>query len=410
MNDSGHSPGQIGGQIPGQWQVPKDPKQILEPAAYTSPEWFAAEQKNLFGKSWVFAGVLSDLAKPGDFTTAQAGHYPLAAVRGRDGELRGFHNICRHRGAEILERAGNMGGAFVCPYHEWTYDLAGKLKGIPEEADCFPGLDRSGLNLHDAGLAVFKDMVFLHPDPGADFQAWLGGLDQIAWPHDISTLVETRDVTYEMNCNWKIFYENAIDGYHLKYLHKKTFGGPAPAGNDFVPRGKHLVWYSTEIPGRNMAFPKKVAERLKSDDRPMIPGSESADYGGVYMLFPTTIALPNPYNFSVSQLIPLAADKTLIRSRVWGLPGGTGRASQNIAASERARDPHSGHVRLDLLDVHPTDSLDHQLEDMWICEKLQRAMHSPKFKVGPLAKGGGGEATLEIFQNIVRNYVEGTGA
>ena len=263
------------------------------------------------------------------------------------------------------------------------------------------------MNLHGAGLAVFRNMVFLHPDPEADFQSWLGGVDEIAWPHDILTLVETRDVTYELNCNWKVFYENAIDGNHLKYLHKRTFGDPAPAGNDFVPRGNHLVWYSTEIKGRKMAFPKNVALRLKDDDRPMIPGAEGVDYGGVYMLFPTTIAIPNPYNFSVSQLIPLGAEKTLIRSRVWGIAGSKGRASQNIEASERARDPHLGHVKLELLDVHPTDSLDHQLEDMWICKKVQRAMHSPKHSVGALAKGGGGEATLEIFQRMVQEAVQG---
>ncbi len=392
----------------GQWQIPEQPRQILGAEAYTSPEWFAAEQKTLFARSWVFAGVVSDLSEPGDYTTAQAGHYPLAAVRGRDGTLRGFHNICRHRGTEILEGAGNMGGAFVCPYHEWSYDLAGNLRGIPDEADCFPELDRAGLNLHGAGLAVFRDMVFLHPDPDANFQAWLGGVEDVAWPHDISALVETRDVTYEMNCNWKVFYENAIDGYHLKYLHRKTFGGPAPTGNDWVPKGDHLIWYYTEQKGRKSAIAKTVADRIKGDDQPTIPGAEDADYGGVYMLFPTTIALPNPYNFSVSQLLPLGAEKTLIRSRVWGIPGSKGRVSQNIEASERARDPHTGHVKLELLDCHPTETLDHQLEDMWICEKLQRAMHSPKFSVGALAKGGGGEATLEIFQNIVRQMVEGT--
>ncbi len=388
----------------GRWQVPEAPKQVLAPEAYTSAEWFEAEQKHLFARSWIFAGVTLDLADPGDYTTAQAGPYPLAAVRGRDGVLRGFHNICRHRGTVILEGAGNMGGAFVCPYHEWTYDLAGNLKGIPDEANCFPELDRESMNLHGAGLAVFKDMVFLHPDPKADFEAWLGGIQDVAWPHDISNLVETRDVTYEMNCNWKVFYENAIDGYHLKYLHRKTFGGPAPTGNDWVPRGNHLVWYFTEE-GRKSAIAKTVADRVEKDDRPTIAGAEDADYGGVYMMFPTTIALPNPYNFSVSQLLPLGPEKTLIRSRVWGIEGSKGRIIQNIEASEKARDPHTGYVKLELLDRHPTDTLDHQLEDMWICEKVQRALHSPKFSVGALARGGGGEATLEIFQRIVREMV-----
>ena len=103
-----NEPSQLTPQSSKQWQVPEQPQQVLGSDAYTSPAWFAAEQKALFRKSWVFAGVIMDLAQPGDYTTAQAGPYPLTAVRGRDGKLRGFHNICRHRGTVILDGAGNM--------------------------------------------------------------------------------------------------------------------------------------------------------------------------------------------------------------------------------------------------------------------------------------------------------------
>lgn len=385
--------------------IPAEPRQQLTPHAYTSTDWYEREQKELFGRSWIFAGVTSDLANAGDYVTVQVGHHPLIVVRGRDGEFRGFHNLCRHRGSALLEGSGNTGNGFICPYHAWSYDLDGTLTAVTNQAACFPDLDKAALSLHPAAVGVFRGVVFVHPDPDADFDAWLADLPDAGWPHDVTALTETRNVTYEMKCNWKAFYENAVDGYHLKYLHQHTLGGPAPDRNTWDAHGRHLVWYATDSEGGKRAISQTVARYKDQPDMAQIRGTEAADYGGVFMLFPTTIVLPNPYNFSITQMLPVAPEITLLHSRVWGLPGTKGRVAQDISASEEAVDPLTGYVNLDYLTVDPRETGDHQLEDMWICENIQRAMHSPKYSVAGLGRGAGAEAPLTFFQQSVLDFV-----
>lgn len=387
--------------------IPVDPDQRLATDAYTGADWYEREMKTLFARSWICAGVTTDLAEPGDYVTAQAGHHPLMVLRGADGDLRAFHNMCRHRGSALLEGAGNTGSALLCPYHAWSYDLAGALTGVPDRAVCFPDLDMASLRLHPAAVGEFRGVVFVHPDPDADFDAWLADLPDAGWPHDVSALSETRHVTYDMNCNWKVFYENAVDGYHLKYLHQYTLGGPAPNRNTWDCHGRHLVWYATDLEGQKRAFSQTVARYNESPDLAQIAGTEAADYGGVFMMFPTTIVLPNPYNFSITRMLPVGPERTLLHSRVWGLPGTTGRVAQDISASEEAVDPLTGYVSLDYLTMDPRETGDHQLEDMWICENIQRAMHSPKYSIAGLARGGGAEAALTFFQQNVLDFVPG---
>ena len=110
-----------------------------------------------------------------------------------------------------------------------------------------------------------------------------------AWPHDLSSLGYKGSVSYEMQCNWKLFYENAVDGYHLGYLHDRTLGKVYPSKNIWEPVGDHVVWYSTEQDGKkksNTLLTSKLSETYGSK---MIPGAEMADYPGVVMLFPLTI-------------------------------------------------------------------------------------------------------------------------
>lgn len=385
--------------------IPAAPQQKLRTSAYTSTEWFEREKKELFARSWIFAGVTSDLANAGDYVTVQAGDNPLMVIRGDDGELQGFHNLCRHRGSALLEGAGNTGKGLLCPYHAWSYELDGSLLAVTNEAACFPDLDKAALSLHAAAVGVFRGVVFVHADPDADFDVWLADLPNVGWPHDVTALTETRNVIYELKCNWKVFYENAVDGYHLKYLHQNTLGGPAPDRNTWDAHGRHLVWYATDLDGRKRATSQTVVRYNDEPDMAMIEGTEAADYGGVFMLFPTTIALPNPFNFSITQMLPVGPERTLLHSRVWGLPGTKGRAAQDISASESAIDPMTGYVSLDYLSMHATETGDHQLEDMWICENIQRAMHSPKYSVGGLALGGGAEAALTFFQQSVLDFV-----
>ena len=193
--------------------------------AYTEDSWFEYEKKAVFGRAWTFAGTVHDFTEAGDFRVVTSGAASLAVVRDKDGDLNAVHNICRHRGAELLDgESGNCGGTMVCPYHRWTYGLDGTLRGVPNRQECFPDLDRSALGLHPSAIGTFKDLVFVNPDPQADFASWLGPLEGREWPHDLaaSDVKEAVPLVYDMKCDWKVYVENALDGYHLAYLHENA--------------------------------------------------------------------------------------------------------------------------------------------------------------------------------------------
>ena len=378
----------------------KTPKQLLKPQDYYSDEWFQREKRDLFDVSWVYACNESALKEPGDFVTLKFMDHPLFVVREVNGGLRAYHNICRHRGCQVLEGAGNTAGAIVCPYHRWTYESDGSLRGVPNEIECFDELDRESLSLHPASVGVYAGMVFVNPSPQRDseFEDWIGSMNDHAWPHDLSSLGYKGSVSYEMQCNWKLFYENAVDGYHLGYLHDRTLGKVYPSKNVWEPVGDHVVWYSTEQDGKkksNTLLTSKLSETYGSK---MIPGAEMSDYPGVVMLFPLTIVSPSPWGFYVSVLEPAGPELTFMHSHSFG------------EKDEKARDrawhlDEADIVRLSDLETHPLESGNFQIEDMWIVEKIQRNIRSPHYQVGPLARGDGAESPLTHFQETVLRYV-----
>ena len=386
------------------------PTQRLPREAYVSDDWLAREQASLFSRNWTFAGVTMDFKEPGDFKTVQAGAHSLIVVKDQDGTLRGFHNICRHRGTELLEGCGNAGKTIVCPYHNWVYNLDGRLRGVPAQRECFPDMDKKKVALFGAAVGIFKNLVFVHPqaEPVEPFDTWKNALSSVPWPHDLEAAEMEEnpdDVVYELKCNWKVFVENAIDGYHLSYLHKNTLGGPTHDKNIWETFGRHMVWWSTEREGVKHRIPQFVENAAKGSGLKVVTGADTPGYGGVYMLFPTTILTPNPWGFSISIMEPVDANTTRLRIRNWSPKGWltyTHRA-KDIPGYDKA----SGLIKSEFWTQHPLETGDFQTEDVWVCEKMQRALQSPRHEVGFLAKGTGGEAALDFFQQCVLEFVEG---
>jgi len=361
--------------------------------AYTDAAAFAAEQRSVFSSAWIAAASVHDFSETGDYRTVTCGAARLAVVRDKDGSLRAFHNHCRHRGAELLDgAAGNCGAAMVCPYHRWSYNLAGELRGVPNRAECFPDLDRGRLGLKPAALGLFKDLVFVNPDPAADFAAWIAPLAGLEWPHDLaaSDVSEAVPLRYDMKCDWKVYVENALDGYHLAYLHDKTLGGPLPDGNEWRRAGDHLIWYATEDGARHR-LPKFVREQ--SGEAGMIASAADPGYGGVYYFFPATLVVPTPYGLSVSTLHPTAAGRCRLDIRHWVGPYQETDERDYVPGYDKATDVISS----EHWTQHPLQTGDFQTEDVWICEKVQRGLESPAYEHGPLSRGAGGEDALRWF-------------
>ena len=146
-------------------EIADRPTYRLPPDAYFDAAWYEHELRDLFGKTWNLVGHESDLRASGDFITATVGHDPVVIVRGEDGVLRGFLNVCRHRGMVIAcESAGNCGESLRCGYHGWEFSLAGALERVPQRKTQFPDIDVDALGLIPVSVGTWAGMIFVHLD------------------------------------------------------------------------------------------------------------------------------------------------------------------------------------------------------------------------------------------------------
>ncbi len=196
--------------------------------AYTSEAFYKREVERIFMKVWNFLGRGEQVAAPGDFFTATFAGVPLIVLRGEDGKVRAFANTCRHRGSELLEGKGNC-KAIICPYHSWTYGLDGRLVGAPEMGQT-AGFRNEDHGLLPIRLETWAGFLFVCFDPqAAPLSQYLGGLVEKVAPYGLGDMVLARRREYTMECNWKLFVENAKESYHIATVHKSTINKYASA-------------------------------------------------------------------------------------------------------------------------------------------------------------------------------------
>ena len=373
---------------------------ILEVEAYTSREWFDLEQERIFSRTWAFAGLAEDVGEPGRYISVQAGLNNIFIVMGRDRRLRAFHNVCRHRGTQLLRAVGNTQRAIVCPYHDWTYDLEGALISVPNREREFPDLDMACLGLRKASVDRWRGMLWVHPEEDAgSIMDWFGEVEPRLGPHDVDGLVEPRKarVEYEVAANWKIVVENYIDGYHLAHLHSGTL---AMYDHSRIESG---------FVGPHFAFWEPLsAEYLRNLERNApYPLVVPADRVGAWvpMLFPGIGLAETESSWSVFHVTPLAPDRTrvVIRSKVAAVSSGA-FLWQSIRSYGFWAGRTRGKFEGDSSD--PLASGDFTAEDIYACEQQQRSLKSPYFRHGPSSVSG--EAGVRGHQQLVREWVEGS--
>jgi Rieske 2Fe-2S family protein len=195
------------------------PIRTLPAWTYRSAAFFEAEQRSIFRRAWLLVGHVTDLRKPGDYVSITVAGEPILAVRGADGELRAFSNVCRHRAARVADGSGNCGKAFRCPYHGWTYGLDGRLLGVPERTG-FPGFDKDANGLWPLACGELGGFVFasLHPDPEPLAEA-MGPFGEWLAPYRTERLVGYMAHQTELPINWKNSIDNYLEGYHIPVGH-----------------------------------------------------------------------------------------------------------------------------------------------------------------------------------------------
>jgi choline monooxygenase len=192
------------------------------PAAwYVDARIAELERLSVFSKTWQLVARTEQVKAPGQFVATTVASEPIVVVRGNDGVLRGFYNVCRHHAAAVVTQPCGQASLLHCPYHGWNYGLDGSLRGMPE----FEGVenfDRAKNGLVSIRVETWECFVFVNLDNHATpLSEFLGGLVKRVAPLGVSKLHHFDRRTYNINCNWKVFVDNYLDGgYHVPHLHK----------------------------------------------------------------------------------------------------------------------------------------------------------------------------------------------
>ncbi|MGH6953075.1 MAG: aromatic ring-hydroxylating oxygenase subunit alpha, partial [Alphaproteobacteria bacterium] len=199
----------------------------IPPESYRSPELFALERELIFAKDWLCPGRAADIPKPGDYITFSINDQPIFVIRGQDGTIRGFSNVCLHRMMRLLDGTGNR-RRIACPYHAWTYDLDGRLLAAPHMKDA-AGFDAKGLCLPAVRTELWEGWIYVTLDPEArSIATELSPLREVVAKYAMADYVPAVIQDHVWNTNWKLLSENFMEGYHLPIAHRTTVGAWFP--------------------------------------------------------------------------------------------------------------------------------------------------------------------------------------
>lgn len=301
---------------------PLGPTSMHNPAgAYTSPERFAAELRVLFGTQPALVALSCELREPGSYVTLPVGDVPLAVVRQPDGSVRGFVNICRHRGAPVLDAVAGSGLRSIrCPYHAWTYGLDGCLRAFPGAEPGFDDVDKATHGLIEVPVAEDLGLVFAIADASAQpftvADALHGaGAEIVDFAMADYTHVDTRE--HEWHVNWKLVMDTFTEPYHIPWLHKDSI-----APYYLFDRWIHDAYGPHQ---RFIGCRRSVLEEIakpSEDDWDLLPHATLQ-----YLLVPNAVLTHQLDHLEVWRLVPVAPDRTIVRTSVYSPPGTTRPAS-----------------------------------------------------------------------------------
>ncbi|MFT3986029.1 aromatic ring-hydroxylating oxygenase subunit alpha [Aestuariivirga sp.] len=217
-------------------QSPFSAADTIPPLLYRSRDVEALEMERIFSKDWVCPGLAADLPKPGDYITFSIGDQPVLTLRGRDGVIRSFSNVCLHRMMPLVEGRGSCGNKMVCPYHAWTYDTEGKVIGAGHMGGRDPAFDKKQFRLPELRTEIWQGWVYVTLNPDAPSVAeLLQGLLPVVERYDMAGYIPVVHQDHVWDTNWKLLNENFMEGYHLPVAHKATVGAWFPVEDTEFP-------------------------------------------------------------------------------------------------------------------------------------------------------------------------------
>lgn len=359
-------------------RFPGQALQSLPGSAYTSEGFWQCEAERLFPAGWVFVAFAHELSKAGDAVPVTVAGQPLLLLRNREGEIKGFHNVCRHRCLKLVETPGNVGSMLKCPYHAWAYSLNGELKATPyfggRDSHRAEGFDRSQNGLIPVRTAVWHDWVFVNLNGEAsDFEEFVAPLVRNLQGLDLARarLVGVIDLGV-VKTNWKALMENFIEPYHVQFVHKKTTEQP-------------LTDHYTVIDGGCLGSAVDISQTSTAPDNTATNTATLAVSSRYLTLFPNFVfGRYFPDQIGVHLNIPLGPGKTLQRRAIYITDGSLPGAQEAEALMRLWTEVHR--------------------EDHEICERLQAGRHSTAAEAGGVLSPHW-EDSVRRFQELVRAAV-----
>jgi phenylpropionate dioxygenase-like ring-hydroxylating dioxygenase large terminal subunit len=350
---------------------------------YNHAELTRLELERVLRPSWQIVCHVNSIPKAGDYATFDLGGESILALRDRDGSIRGFHNVCRHRGARLLDGSGNCPASITCPYHGWTYRHDGGLIGMPVR-ESFPGLDRSehGLKPVRVDIAMSFVWVCLAGDPPPVAKVW-GQLADELLPYRLQDMVPLGPITEEhWPVDWKLAMDNYLESYHVPIGHPGLFRMFTPDYDDQkgvpgVARG--LSWMRDKVSSRwseglYQGLIGKAATHLPEDLR---------------RCWRFYSALPNlgidvfPDQMDFFQVLPNGPGRCIIRGAVFGLP-------------DERREMRAARYLSSRINTQVNN------EDRWLCSRVQRGLASGSYRPGPLSRL---ERWMLEFHDLLRERI-----
>ena len=219
----------------------------------TSPEYFELEREKVFKRSWLHVGRVEQIPNAGDYFVQEIkiAKTSLILVRGKDGKIRAFHNVCQHRGTRLCENAGSSKGFFSCPYHGWVYDSKGALVSVPQEEN-FYGETRGHLNLSAVACDIWEGFIFINLDLDRTetLLEFLGPVADYVANFPFAKTPKMLRYNTELDANWKVVQDSQSETLHVPYLHKQVWGnGPFTSAKhphtnylDLTFHERHATW------------------------------------------------------------------------------------------------------------------------------------------------------------------------
>ena len=224
--------------------VPFERARAMPPSVYTSEDFLAHELRDIFAQDWFCVGRATALSKPGDYVTVELAGQAIIVLRNKEDQLRAMSNVCRHRMSTLLEGRGNK-SSIVCPYHAWTYNLDGSLRGAPAMTRN-DGFCKEEYQLPEVRCEEWLGWVFVTLNPEAGPVAGqLAKVEDLVGDYDMGAYTETFFETHVWNTNWKVLAENFMESYHLPVCHSGTIGGLSKLDEMICPTGEAAFNYHT---------------------------------------------------------------------------------------------------------------------------------------------------------------------